>query len=176
MKRISILRFLPLAITGVLLAACDPGTFEYGYAYNPKFVMFRVFDSLKTGDYQDDWMLLFSGKMICYYTSDEGIALLKSTLGNPDTAPERLTVSEPELIAAGTRIKGYRDHDGTILSGERYRVRVAQKSNGTPVFTVLLSCFESDDGRSRSKSCSITDLTNHVRGNPDLPVCEGIRR
>lgn len=167
-----ILLVLTAMIGSAVLSACDPGTMEYGYAYNPKGVLYKVFKVLKDGDVNDEWLILFSGKATCVYNSEEGIANLKKTIGNVDTALERFSLEQPVLVETGKKIKGFHDVMGTIIKGERYRARMTRKADGAPVFTAMISCFQENSDGSDHHYCAITDLHNHVNGNPVVPVCE----
>jgi hypothetical protein len=159
----------------VSFSACDPGTAEYGYAYNPKGVLYKVFTDLQNNDFSDDWMILFSGKMTCYYTSHAGISKLKKTIGNMDTALDRFTLEQPVLVQTGKNIKGYQDVMGTIIKGERYQARVIRNSDHKVFFTAMISCFKENSGGADHQYCMITDLKNHILGNPVVPVCEDLK-
>ncbi len=173
MKRKSLsLVVLALLLTPVL-QACDPGAFQYGYAYNPKYVLYRVFESLRDSHFDRDWGTLFTGKMACYYSSPEGIHLLQKTMGDPATAYRRFLVGEPELIETGPRIRGYRDQPAPVVAGELYRTRVTTPADGASVLTVLTSCFQLGGAFAGAKFCTITGLENHRYGNPAVPECEG---
>ena len=163
-----------LILTSITITACDPGTVEYGYTYNPKGVLYKMFQDLKNDEYNDDWIILFSGKMVCYYNSDQVIAKLKKTIGNMETALDRFTLEQPVLVQTGTNIKGYQDAIGRIEKGERYKARVIRNSDRKTVFTAMISCFKEYSGGSSHQYCMITDLENHVLGNPKVPVCEDL--
>lgn len=160
--------------SALLLTACDPGLTEYGYAYNPKGVLYKMFEGLKNNDYSNDWLVLFNGKMTCYYNSEAGIAKLKKTIGNMDTALARFSLEQPKLMETGKNIKGSRDVIGMIQSGERYQARIIDRTQNKVAFTAMISCFKEYSGGANHQYCMITDLKNHIHGNPDVPVCEGL--
>ena len=137
------------------LTACDPGTLEYGYNFNPKNVLYKVFKILKDGDPDGDWILLFSGrKMICTYGSEQGISSLINTIGNFDTALDRFSLEEPVLIQSG--------------ASEQYKARVIRNSDHKVIFTATIGCTH----ESGHHYCSIADLENHILGTPSVPACE----
>lgn len=144
----------------LLLTACDPGMWEYGYAYNPKGILYRLYESLRTNDANGDWGILFEGKMTCVYSSEEGIRSLKRTLGDLDTLRERFTALEPERLSK--------------LPGEQYRVRVLLNANGAPALTFRIRCTHETSNGSTAHFCSIADVQNHVLGNPQVEVCEDL--
>lgn len=159
-------------IASFSLSACDPGTLEYGYVYNPKGILYMLLTNLEENVNSEHWLMLFSGKMTCYYNSEAGVAKLKKTIGNPDTAAERFTLEQPELVETGKNIKGYENAIGRIEKGERYRARVIRNSDHKTVFTTMISCFHESSG---AHYCMITDLKNHVHGDPVVPVCEDLK-
>lgn len=154
------------------LGACDPGTLEYGYVYNPKGILYMLLTNLEENTRSEHWSMLFSGKMTCYYHSDEGIAKLKKTIGNPDTAADRFTLEQPVLVETGKKIKGYENTIGAIEKGERYRARVIRNSDQKIAFTAMISCFHEVEG---AHYCMITDLKNHIHGDPVIPICETLK-
>jgi hypothetical protein len=170
-----VLACLLALVSSTALTACDPGMVEYGYVYNPKGILYKMFVDLKNNEFNDDWIMLFSGKMTCYYNSDAGIAKLKKTIGNPDTALDRFTLEQPVLVETGKNIKGYENTIGKIEKGERYRARVIRNSDGSAVITTMISCFHEYSGGANHHYCMITDLKNHVHGDPVVPVCENLK-
>lgn len=159
MNRLKILVAWSLSFS-LFLTACDPGVWEYGYLYNPKGVLYRLYEALRTNDANGDWGILFEGKMTCVYSSEEGIRSLRRTLGDLNTLQERLSALEPERLSK--------------LPGEQYRVRVLRKSNGSPVLTFRIRCTHETSNGSTAHFCSIADVQNHVLGNPRVEVCEGL--
>jgi hypothetical protein len=143
-----------------LLSGCDPGLWEYGYLYNPKGVIYRLYEALRTNDSHDDWGILFDGKMTCVYSSEEGVESLKRALGNLETVADRFSALEPERL--------------TNLPGEQYRLRVLQRANGAPALTFRIRCTHEKSNGSTAHFCQITDLKNHITGTPKIEVCESL--
>lgn len=141
-----------------LLSACDPGLWEYGYLYNPKGVLYRLYEALRTNDANGDWGILFEGKMTCVYSSEEGVDSLKRALGNLETVRDRFKALEPERLLN--------------LPGEQYRVRVLQAATGAPALTFRIRCTHEKSNGSTAHFCSIADLKNHITGTPKIEVCE----
>jgi hypothetical protein len=158
MNSLKIFAFSCLSLT--LLSACDPGLWEYGYLYNPKGVLYRLYEALRTDDANGDLGILFEGKMTCVYSSEEGLGSLKRALGNLETVQERFTALEPERL--------------TNAPGEQYRVRVIQNRNGAPALTFRIRCVQERSNGSTAHFCSITDLKNHITGTPKIDVCEDL--
>ncbi len=164
-------------ITGMFLSGCvAPGIDEFGYLHNPRGILYMAFESLKDNQYGDRWDGLFTGKMYCYYTSQQGISRLKKTVGDLNSPTNALEVSSLELIQMGKTIKGYQDVMGSILEGKRYQAVVVQSTSKKKVFTISMSCFKEYSGGEKHHYCMITDLENHILGNPILPVCDDLER
>ncbi len=151
-------RIAATLLSSLVLSACDPGLWEYGYLYNPKGVLFRLYEALRTNDAHGDLGILFEGKMTCVYSSEEGIESLKKALGNLETVRERFIALEPERL--------------TNLPGEEYRVRVLRASSGSPALTFRIRCTHEKSNGSTAHFCQITDLKNHITGTPKISVCE----
>ena len=147
-------------VVSFLGSACDPGLWEYGYLYNPKGVLYRLYEALRTDDANGDFGILFEGKMTCIYSSEEGIESLKRALGNLETVRDRFTALEPERLEKAP--------------GEQYRVRVIRNSGGAPALTFRIRCVHEKTNGSTAHYCSITDLKNHITGTPKIEVCESL--
>lgn len=74
-------------LSSLVLSACDPGLWEYGYLYNPKGVLFRLYEALRTNDAHGDLGILFEGKMTCVYSSPSAsVAGTKNQTARPHTS------------------------------------------------------------------------------------------
>jgi|GEM_PF-2687791 len=162
---------------GSVLTACDPGTLEYGYYWNPKTVVYRAIQAVQDPEAaveSGDLAMIFSGRAYCQYSSEAGLRHLGQVAGETESASKRFKIEEPELIGTGKNLPGFRSQFGTILSGERYRIRILRLSDEREAFTLFLSCFKVRDAGSVGKSCSITSLKNHLSGDPNIPECDDV--
>lgn len=137
-------KFISLLSLSLMLTACEPGTAQYGYYWNPKNIM-KIAAEAVMEDNLDKFFEVLSDEALCTYGSEEGMHSLRKSLRGHEGD---VKTTEP-LLFRNIKKGNYRY--------EFYSVKLQQESNSKNLYDIVIKC---EIEKETHFFCSISKLKN----------------